>query len=100
MSVEVSDSINFINNLGSIEPDRLSSISGSRFFEILITRYEKPTVQSAVKSIFTTPDATYTGMKNFKDRITNSLLPGGKLSGADQVYLNNYCQRFFLQRSK
>lgn len=102
MSVELSDNLNvdFINNLGSIEAAKLSSISGNSFFKVLTTAYGESTVQAAVASIFKASDTAYTGMKDFKDRISNSFLPGGKLSGADQVYLNNYCQRLFSPQSK
>jgi hypothetical protein len=99
-TLTIGNDLDFTNYLGSTTSEKVQPLSGEIFFDKLKNVYTSRIVSEALKIIFLTPDTTYKGMKAFQERITASFLPGHPLSGADQVYLNNYCLRLFSPQAK
>ena len=85
----------YLEGLPYLEASKITPQDGDSFFDALNTAYGDKTVKAAMQTI-NAGMTKFSGTKAFMDRVVNSFC-GDKLSGADQVFLNDVCKKIFLK---
>ncbi len=88
----------YIENLTSKQASEVKNINGMKFVECLQEFYGKDISFNTVNRLLTMRDDSFSGVKDFKSRFLNALVPDAKtLSGADQQYIANKAHRTALK---
>ncbi|MBS0650253.1 MAG: hypothetical protein JSR93_03725 [Verrucomicrobia bacterium] len=86
----------YIENLAHTSERRLSPVAGQRFIAALEATYGEDKVSSTTRFLYKQPDSSFSGVKEFKDRLTAAIVNNDPLSVADQKYLAYIAQNIAL----
>lgn len=84
----------YIQNIPYAQISHLVPVGGMKFYEALQLTYGLKAVQEANKQIFGMDNSLYSGVKEFKERVTSSMTHDSPLSPEDQKYIQDLVQRF------
>lgn len=82
----------YITKISYAQVDQIRPINGIRFVEKLEKSFGTEKVTQAFRNILTQSDATFSGVRAFKDRVIEALLGKVRLEGMDQIYILKYVQ--------
>lgn len=90
----------YVENLPHTQERELSPVSGQGFFAALNAAYGEDKVASATRFLFKQKDESYSGVKEFKQRLTEALVNNAPVSVQDQKYLAFITQGIAIGRFK
>lgn len=80
----------YIVRITSLPVDRVKPIPMKLFVNALGQVYAADKVKKAILTLLDQNDCSFTGVKDFKNRIINAIDGKMEISGADQVYIAGY----------
>lgn len=86
----------YIENLPHTAEKKLGPVPGQRFFAALEAAFGEDKVISTTRFLYKQSDASFSGVKEFKDRLTAALVDNAPVSVADQKYLAYIAQNVAL----
>ena len=83
----------YVEKVMSTQADKLKPVMGGKFIQALEKFHGKENTVKATKWLFNQNDASFKGVKEFKDRLINALAGETHLSGEDQKYIADVTHR-------
>ncbi len=82
----------YIAKLSHTSVEQIRPRNGLKFIAKLERSYGTEKVVKAISSLLNQPNHNFSGVKDFKERVTKAIVGTCDLSGADQVYILKYVQ--------